>query len=662
MSEQSKTILKSYFETDAIPTSDQFANFIDSVINTRDNEITVTSGNIGFGNSNPLTNISVQSKTFQLSGSVSAIVNSNSFTGKNTALRSQLTVGEIIQIGEQTFTVASIASDTTFTTHQNASTSITNARIIKTSDIFSVLDSRGTPIIYITKDGKVGFSKTNPSELVDIAGNLKAESFIGEASGLTSIPAKQLKGIVPQSNLPEMKISSVDGLLTITETYDQPLLGTVSGQESTAILKGTGTKFMSELLAGQKIKIKGDILEVLSISSDTELTLKNKLDDAITEATAFTAGGFLKLVDVNGNTVVSVDGSGNLTANKFSGDASGLTNIPADKITGNLNLTGEITATGFTGNGSKLTTLNATQITGLIPKASIPTIDASQITGKFAADQIPMLTPSKVEKYISVIANQTILSNEVELLLSWKTNSVTNLEVEYLYNGAVVKLSSSRGDIALSESNYSIKNLYQNTIFTFTSTDVNGKVIDQYQLYITVISTANQYTKQLRWEGFGIAYVIQQVANRFALSELTTITLKTLGTAIFNAGYLAAAAFRYIPKYYRSQGETWDPTIDGEILNKIYSGGGNTQTKMNALAKKMVTAGEHPEVVIRSVVTTFDLQTSNSINITALGISLKSAGIPAVNAFRYIPSYYRSVNQPWDPEKQGVVLTKVYTN
>ena len=40
MSEQNRTILKSYFETNAIPTSVQFANFIDSVLNKREDEIT----------------------------------------------------------------------------------------------------------------------------------------------------------------------------------------------------------------------------------------------------------------------------------------------------------------------------------------------------------------------------------------------------------------------------------------------------------------------------------------------------------------------------------------------------------------------------------------------------------------------------------------------
>ena len=168
MSEQNRTILKSYFETNAIPTSVQFANFIDSVLNKREDEITVSSGNIGFGNQNPLTNVAVQSKIFQLSGTVSADKNSNSFTGINTVFGSQLIAGDTIQIKGQVYTVTLITSNTAFTTKQNTNSIVTNATVQKTADIFSVQDTNGNEIIYVTKDGKVGFSKTNPSELVDI--------------------------------------------------------------------------------------------------------------------------------------------------------------------------------------------------------------------------------------------------------------------------------------------------------------------------------------------------------------------------------------------------------------------------------------------------------------------------------------------------------------
>jgi hypothetical protein len=109
MSEQNKTILKSYFETNSIPTSGNFANLIDSFLNKKDDDITVSLGNIGFGNLTPLTNVSIQSKTYQLSGTVSATSGSNSFTGVSTSFSSQLGVGDTIQIKGKSYTIATVS-------------------------------------------------------------------------------------------------------------------------------------------------------------------------------------------------------------------------------------------------------------------------------------------------------------------------------------------------------------------------------------------------------------------------------------------------------------------------------------------------------------------------------------------------------------------------
>ncbi|MFH6990794.1 hypothetical protein ACHRVW_23965, partial [Flavobacterium collinsii] len=103
------------------------------------------------------------------------------------------------------------------------------------------------------------------------------------------------------------------------------ITGTLSGTTGTTTLNGTGTKFQTELSVNQKIQIAKTVFEVAAITSDTQLTVKNVLTDTITNATAFAAGNFLKLVDINGATVASVDGTGNVTAAGFRGDASGLT-------------------------------------------------------------------------------------------------------------------------------------------------------------------------------------------------------------------------------------------------------------------------------------------------------------------------------------------------
>ncbi|MFH6990783.1 hypothetical protein ACHRVW_23900, partial [Flavobacterium collinsii] len=124
---------------------------------------------------------------------------------------------------------------------------------------------------------------------VDGTGNVTAAGFRGDASGLTDIPANKLIGIVPESSLPATKVSAIEGLLTITETYDTEITGTLSGTTGTTTLNGTGTKFQTELSVNQKIQIAKTVFEVVAITSDTQLTVKNVLTDTITNATAFAA-------------------------------------------------------------------------------------------------------------------------------------------------------------------------------------------------------------------------------------------------------------------------------------------------------------------------------------------------------------------------------------
>ncbi|CAI2768338.1 hypothetical protein [Flavobacterium collinsii] len=597
----------------------------------------------------------------EITGTLSGTTGTTILNGTGTKFHTELSVNQKIQIAKTVFEVAAITNDTQLTVKNVLTDTITNATAFAAGNFLKLVDINGVTVAS-----------------VDGTGNVTAAGFRGDASGLTDIPANQLKGIVPESSLPAVKVSAIEGLLTITETYDAEITGTLSGTTGTTTLNGTGTKFHTELSVNQKIQIAKTVFEVVAITSDTQLTVKNVLADTIADATAFAAGNFLKLVDINGATVASVDGTGNVTATRFTGDASGLKNIPADEITGDLDLKGNLTAAEFIGNGSKLKALDAAQITGLLSSAVIPEVDAtkikgvinlalipdlpgSKISGELGINQIPTLTPNKVEKYISVIANQTILFNETGVSLSWSTKSVANLQVQYLYNGIIVNLSSSNNDINLNQSVYSIKNLYQNTVLTFISTDLMGNILDQHQLYITIIQTVNQYAKQLRWESFGCAYVIEQVANRFNLSELTTTSLTTLATAICRAGYIDSDAFRYIPQYYRNLGEKWDVAIYGGILSRIYLEEGISQGQINVFAKKIVLSGATPLVVITKVVTEFNLQNSSSINVTGVGVAIKFAGISAGDAFRYVASYYRSVNQPWSPEVQGAALTKAYT-
>jgi flagellar hook protein FlgE len=57
-----------------------------------------------------------------------------------------------------------------------------------------------------------------------------------------------------------------------------PLTGTVTGEIDTKTIKGTGTKFLSELLPGDAVVMGGSSFTVASIQSDTQLTVTKKID------------------------------------------------------------------------------------------------------------------------------------------------------------------------------------------------------------------------------------------------------------------------------------------------------------------------------------------------------------------------------------------------
>ena len=106
------------------------------------------------------------------------------------------------------------------------------------------------------------------------------------------------------------------------------LTGTVAVTAASATVTGTGTVFTTELVVGDSIKIGTEKFTISAIASATTLTLDtNHLAGAI-GVKAYKDSDLFKLDNGDGVNKVVVDKSGNLTANAFIGDGSGLTNLP----------------------------------------------------------------------------------------------------------------------------------------------------------------------------------------------------------------------------------------------------------------------------------------------------------------------------------------------
>ena len=86
MSHQNRTTLKSYFNTGARPTQEQFADLIDSSLNLVDNGIFDEGGNLGLGHSNPSSRLSVK-------GSVTVSPNNDSAPGNGLFVHGNVGIG-----------------------------------------------------------------------------------------------------------------------------------------------------------------------------------------------------------------------------------------------------------------------------------------------------------------------------------------------------------------------------------------------------------------------------------------------------------------------------------------------------------------------------------------------------------------------------------------
>lgn len=94
---------------------------------------------------------------------------------------------------------------------------------------FQINDGNNNTLLKIGEDGKMGIGNTNPSEALDVSGNIKANSFIGSGSGLTGITgASILDGTLTHNDI---NINSIQRRVT----------GTCDDGQSIRAISNTGT-------------------------------------------------------------------------------------------------------------------------------------------------------------------------------------------------------------------------------------------------------------------------------------------------------------------------------------------------------------------------------------------------------------------------------------
>lgn len=218
MSQQKRLVLKGYFQTGKVPSQAEFADLIDSFIDAADDQVHVDSvQNVGLGLAQPPARLAIKSvaghsipATLSLTaGSAHASVQLSG----NASLATLLYVGDVIQVTgvSQLFVVAEITSDVAMQLAPVPDLAIANAAITVLKNQLYIGDGSCAPALVFTQQGKLGVGVALPSQQLDVNGNVKADSFIGDGSALGNLRASSIVGQIPPACLPPIPFSALTG-------------------------------------------------------------------------------------------------------------------------------------------------------------------------------------------------------------------------------------------------------------------------------------------------------------------------------------------------------------------------------------------------------------------------------------------------------------------
>jgi len=546
----------------------------------------------------------------KLEGTVSGAKDSETLTCTGIDF-SRLSAGQKVRLATHVVEIRSFENNT-ITINGGLPEGVTDQSIFVAGSFLSLKNMTGAEVLGIDGTGAI-----NTTGIIHTRGSVTAAGFAGDGSKLTNLSAAELRGPISVDNLPPLDFpSDVNGQLTINGAYDQRHEGTVSGNPGSAVLTGTGTNFKKVLADGQKIRVATTVVEILTVTSDTELTLLNLLVEELINQTFFTTGNFLSLVDTDKRNIAQIDKNGDVYTH------------------------GKIVASQFAGDGASLVNLQTAQLQGIVP-------------------------PGQIAQYINLLSDKTVLNGEETATLSWASHSIDELRLHYLLDGQLKALStkdeptnSTGSSIGLQQSSFPL-NLYQTTTITLTGLR-SGVTVYQQQVTITVIQNINQYIAQIRHEGYSLPLVVSMSANRFGLAALNEQNLLKLAGAVKNNNFDRNSAIDSIRDYYKNSGQAWDPSVYDLLLYQVFDG--DLQYQINAVIKQLATTNTLPDVLVQlGHQFPIGALTDKNVRYLATGIYGIKA-YPLAEIFRSIPQFFRTEGGVWLPQQHGIILQSICSN
>lgn len=326
-------------------------NFIISTLNSGtevDRFLIDTSGNVGIGNSNPYINLSVggTNVNHKLGRAIYNVNNAHNADKIDTFSigRWDGNASEVLYSGIN-FSVCTGASiGETYDNHSYTSFNTWGNGIANSREVMR-----------LTSRGRLGIGKTNPTELLDVNGNIKATTFVGSGASLTGIPISSLTGAISVAN-------GGTGTTTSTGTGSVVLSAspTFTGTVNIPTISNGTSSITFNTNSGSRVIINDDGTNRLRLNNGTNLSMypasQLQIDSPGVVGGTFIINGSGNVGIGNNNPTNKLDVNGNVkitgTQTIANGDSSYTTYGPNTTYSGSLKVGSANTSLHGTGTAS----------------------------------------------------------------------------------------------------------------------------------------------------------------------------------------------------------------------------------------------------------------------------------------------------------------------
>jgi len=383
----------------------------------------------------------------------------------------------------------------------------------------------------VVEGTNVGIGSTQPTQKLDVVGNVKATDFIGSGDGINDLNASNVtSGTLDNLRLPgTISVSNIEATANLVVGGPANITGTLSAADFIGSGDGINDLNASNVTSGtlDNLRLPGTI-SVSNIEATANLVVGGPADITGTLSAADFIGSGDGINDLNASNVTS----GTLDNLRLPGTIS-VSNIEATAnlvVGGPADITGTLSAADFIGSGDGINDLNASNVTsGTLDNLRLPgTISVSNIEATAnlvvggPADITGTLSASSITTS-DLLINGTLTTGNVE---------TTNVIATHMVQGATI---SSTGQVIATGS------------LTGASATVSGQVqgatiSSTGQVIATGSLTGASATVTGQVQGATVSSTGQVIATGSLTGASATVTGQVQGATVSSTGSIIATS------------------------------------------------------------------------------------------------------------------------